>query len=136
MRRLRYWCAAAVTAAASAASAGCGQAVVAADVPPGLSGRPIEIVTTTGMVTDLVENVGGARVRVKGLMGPGIDPHVYKASEGDVIDLAEADAVFYNGLHLEAKVADVFERMGGRVRTVAVTDGIPRRKLRSPPAFA
>ena len=136
MRRLRYWWAAAVTAAASAASAWCGQAVVAADVPSELSSRPIEIVTTTVMVRHRGENVGGARVRVKGLMGPGIDPHVYKASEGDVIDLAEADAVFYNGLHLEAKVADVFERMGGRVRTVAVTDGIPRRKLLAPPAFA
>ncbi len=100
-----------------------------------LSSRTIKIVTTTSMVTDLVERVGAERVDVTGLMGPGIDPHLYKASEGDVIALADADAVFYNGLHLEAKLADVFERMGGRVRTFAVTDGIDPRRLLTPPAF-
>jgi manganese/zinc/iron transport system substrate-binding protein len=100
------------------------------------AGRELRVVTTTGMVTDLVERVGGDRVEVEGLMGPGVDPHLYKASEGDVIALADADAVFYNGLHLEAKVAEVFERMGDRVRTYAVTDAIPRERLEAPPAFA
>jgi manganese/zinc/iron transport system substrate-binding protein len=100
------------------------------------SGREVRVVATTSMVTDLVERVGGERVEVEGLMGPGVDPHLYKASEGDVIALADADAVFYNGLHLEAKVAEVFERMGDRVRTFAVTDGIPRAELEAPPAFA
>jgi manganese/zinc/iron transport system substrate-binding protein len=87
------------------------------------------------MVTDIVEHVGGDRVEVEGLMGPGVDPHLYKATEGDVIRLADADVVFYNGLHLEAKLAEVFERMGGRVRTVAVTDGIPRDRLIASAAF-
>jgi manganese/zinc/iron transport system substrate-binding protein len=106
------------------------------ETPADLSTRQIKIVATTSMVTDLVERVGGDRVDVEGLMGPGVDPHLYKASEGDVIALADADAVFYNGLHLEAKVAEVFERMGDRVRTYAVTDAIPRRRLEAPPAFA
>jgi manganese/zinc/iron transport system substrate-binding protein len=68
-------------------------------------------------------------------MGPGIDPHLYKASEGDVIRMASADIVVYNGLHLEGKMAGVFERMGNRIRTVAVTDGIDREKLLRPPEF-
>jgi manganese/zinc/iron transport system substrate-binding protein len=101
-----------------------------------LSSRQIKIVATTSMVTDLVERVGGERVDVEGLMGPGVDPHLYKASEGDVIALADADAVFYNGLHLEAKLAEVFERMEERVRTYAVTDQIDRDRLLAPPAFA
>lgn len=100
-----------------------------------LSQRPIRIVTTVGMITDIVRNVGGERVHVTGLMGPGVDPHLYKASEGDVTRLAEADVVFYNGLHLEARLAKVFERMQGRVRTVAVTDYIDRAVLLSPPEF-
>jgi manganese/zinc/iron transport system substrate-binding protein len=100
------------------------------------SGREVRVVATTSMVTDLVERVGGEHVDVEGLMGPGVDPHLYKASEGDVIALADADAVFYNGLHLEAKVAEVFERMGDRVRTFAVTDRIDRGRLLAPPAFA
>ncbi len=93
------------------------------------SDRPIRVVATTGMVGDLVRNIGGERVSVETLMGPGVDPHLYKASAGDVIRLQEADIIFYNGLHLEAAMGDVLERMQGRVRAVAVTAGIPREAL-------
>jgi manganese/zinc/iron transport system substrate-binding protein len=113
---------------------GCGKQTVGR-VDPNIGDRQIRVVTTTGMVTDIVENVGGERVAVDGLMGPGVDPHLYKATEGDVIRLADADVVFYSGLHLEAKLSEVFERMGGRVRTVAVTDGIPRNRLIASAAF-
>jgi manganese/zinc/iron transport system substrate-binding protein len=68
-------------------------------------------------------------------MGPGIDPHLYKASEGDVIRMQEADLVFYNGLHLEAKLGEVFERAQGRIRTVAVAEGIDESVLLAPPEF-
>ena len=121
-------------AAAALILASCGpvaQSAPGADV----SKRAIRVVTTIGMITDVVQNIGGNRVEVTGLMGPGIDPHVYKASEGDVVRLAEADIVFYNGLHLEAAMGDVFEKVEGRVATVAVTDYIDRSKLMSPPAF-
>ncbi len=103
---------------------------------PDVSNREIRVVATIGMISDIVENVAGDRVDVTGLMGPGIDPHVYKASEGDVIRLAGADLVFYNGLHLEAKMADVFARMRGRVITAAVGEAVPRERRLSPPAFA
>lgn len=99
------------------------------------SKRPIQVVTTTGMITDIVENVGGDQVKVTGLMGPGVDPHLYKPSERDVITLADADVIFYGGLHLEAQMATVFERMQGRVRTKAVTDQIDRSLLSAPPEF-
>ena len=112
----------------------CGR-VEAGRTPADLSQRPIQVVTTIGMITDIVKNVGGERVRIIGLMGPGVDPHLYKASEGDVTRLAEADVVFYGGLHLEAKMAEVFERMQGRVTTVAVTDKIDRALLLAPPEF-
>ncbi|MDW8148209.1 MAG: zinc ABC transporter substrate-binding protein [Roseiflexaceae bacterium] len=94
-----------------------------------LSNRPIRVVTTTGIVGDLVRNIGGEQVSVVSLMGPGIDPHLYKASAGDVIRLQEADIIFYNGLHLEAAMGEVLERMQGQIRTVAVTAGIPREAL-------
>ncbi|MDQ4081573.1 MAG: zinc ABC transporter substrate-binding protein, partial [Actinomycetota bacterium] len=74
--------------------------------------------------------------RVVGLMGPGVDPHLYKARAGDVRRIAEADVVFYNGLHLEAKMADVFERMGGRVLTVPVGDAVPRASRLAPADFS
>lgn len=100
-----------------------------------LSRRPIRAVTTIGMISDIVRHVGGPRVQVIGLMGPGVDPHLYKATEGDVIRLLEADVVFYNGLHLEAKMGEVLERMRTRTRTVAVTDCIDRSRLLAPPQF-
>ncbi len=97
--------------------------------------RRLNVVTTTGMIADIALNVGGERVRVRALMGPGVDPHLYKASEGDVQRLQEADLVLYNGLHLEARLARVFERMQGRIRTVAVAERIPEARLLAPAAF-
>jgi manganese/zinc/iron transport system substrate-binding protein len=100
-----------------------------------LEGDTIHVVTTIGMITDAVEEVGGVRVEVEGLMGPGIDPHLYKASEGDLRRLERADVVFFGGLHLEAKMADVLERIGERRAVRAVTDEIPRDELLRPEAF-
>ena len=97
--------------------------------------EPIEVVTTIGMIADAVERVGGERVSVEGLMGPGIDPHLYKASEGDLRRLERSDVIFYGGLHLEAKMADVLERIADQRATQAVTDGIPRSQLLSPAQF-
>jgi manganese/zinc/iron transport system substrate-binding protein len=106
-----------------------------APAPPDLSKRKIRVVATIGMIREMAAQVGGDRVVVKGLMGPGVDPHLYKASEGDVIRMASADVVFYNGLHLEGKMSEIFERMKSRIRTVAVTDGIDRERLLRPAEF-
>lgn len=100
----------------------------------GASGR-INIVTTTGMIGDAAREVGGDRVEVTALMGPGVDPHTYKASERDVIRIAEADIIFYGGLHLEAKMADVFAKIESAIVTVAVTESMDRASLLSPPGF-
>lgn len=100
-----------------------------------LDGETIQVVATIGMITDAVEHVGGTRVEVEGLMGPGVDPHLYKASEGDLRRVERADIVFYGGLHLEAKMADVLERIGERRATQAVTDEIPRSELLTPAQF-
>ncbi len=86
---------------------------------------PINIVCTTGMVADLARNIGGDKVKVKQLMGAGVDPHLYKASPGDVNLLSGADAIFYSGLHLEGKMADLFVRMARKKPTFAVTEYIP-----------
>ena len=97
--------------------------------------RQIDVVTTTGMIADIVANVGGDRVEVQALMGAGVDPHLYKASEHDLRTLERADVILFNGLHLEGGLSYVLEQMESRTRTVAVTDYIPRDQLRSPPEF-
>ncbi|MFH1894062.1 MAG: zinc ABC transporter substrate-binding protein [Candidatus Zixiibacteriota bacterium] len=97
--------------------------------------KKIEVVTTTGMIADIVKNIGGDAVNVTALMGPGVDPHTYKASAGDVGKMANADVIFYNGLHLEGAMSEVFERMSGEVRAVAVTDRIMESHLLESPQF-
>ncbi|MFT6369649.1 MAG: manganese/zinc/iron transport system substrate-binding protein [Maribacter sp.] len=96
----------------------------------------LNIVTTTSMITDLVRNIGGDSVNVQGLMGTGVDPHLYKASEGDVSKLTNADVVFYNGLHLEGKLVDVFEKMGRNTNTVALAKVLDKNKLIGSEYFA
>lgn len=132
MNSCRIWVNLAI--ALSVLLAACSRPIASAR-PDDLAQRPINAVTTVGMIGDIVKNVGGERVNVIGLMGPGVDPHLYKASEGDVIRLGEADVVFYNGLHLEAAMSRVFERMGDRIKTVAVTDDIDRDRLLTPDQF-
>ena len=68
-------------------------------------------------------------------MGPGVDPHLYKASAGDVQKLGSANLIFYNGLHLESKMGDVLAKMSGDTKTVAVTDAVDRSLLLTPPEF-
>jgi manganese/zinc/iron transport system substrate-binding protein len=101
-----------------------------------LAERQVRVVATTSIVADLVREVGGDRVEVTGLMGPGVDPHLYRASEGDVRRMAGADIVFYNGLHLEGRLGELFERMAGRgIPTVAVAEGIAVSRLLRPAEF-
>ncbi len=118
------------------AAAGCNRTTTgdASRVRSGQSGA-VRVVATTGMIADAARQVGGDKVIVTGLMGAGVDPHLYRASEGDVRRLAEAEVIFYNGLHLEAGMGDVLERMAGRTRTVAVGEAIDHSRLLAPPEF-
>lgn len=89
--------------------------------------RKMNVVVTTNIIGDLVRQVAGDRVTLTTLMGAGVDPHLYRASEGDVQTMAEADLVLYNGLHLEGKMTDVFAQMNERsVPTSALAaDAVP-----------
>ncbi|HUG13110.1 MAG TPA: zinc ABC transporter substrate-binding protein [Opitutaceae bacterium] len=99
---------------------------------------PLRVVATTGMVADLVRQVGGERIEVDGLMGAGVDPHLYKASAQDVVRLQRADVIFYNGLLLEGKMGDLLTRMARSKKggVYAVTESIPEELLLSPAEFS
>lgn len=86
--------------------------------------KPLSVVTTTTMITDMVKAVGGNKVNVQGLMGSGVDPHLYKASEGDVTKLTNADVIIYNGLHLEGKLQDIFKKMQQRKKIVQLSESV------------
>lgn len=94
------------------------------------TGDKLNVVATTTMLADLARVIGGDSVEVNGLMGPGIDPHLYQASAGDVTLMQKADVVIYNGLHLEGKMGEIFESLSGQGSTViCIEDGIDRRVL-------
>lgn len=101
------------------------------------SNGKLNIVTTTTIITDLVKNIAGDSINLQGLMGSGVDPHLYKASEGDVSKLVKADIIFYNGLHLEGKLVDVFEKMGSQTKTpVALGEALDKSTLIGSEYFA
>ncbi len=89
------------------------------------SAEPYKIVCTVGMITDVVRNLAGDYAEVEGIIGEGIDPHLYKPTRGDVIKLSQADVVFYNGLLLEGKMTDVLVGIASKGKLVkAVTEAI------------
>lgn len=99
-----------------------------------LDSRP-RVVSTVGMVNDIVMNLGGEYVNATTIMGPGIDPHLYQASAGDLKAFSEAKLILYVGLHLEAKMTDVFEKMANKTRVAAVTRTMDRNRLVSPAEY-
>lgn len=106
--------------------AGCGQPAVGDDSAE----DTLDVVATTTMLADLSTVIGGEHVSVDGLMGPGVDPHLYQASAGDVTLMQKADVVVYNGLHLEGKMGDIFESFSGQDEAViCIEEGLDESKL-------
>lgn len=110
--------------------AGC---VPQTETDPVHSGKWV-VTTTTGMVADIVSQVGGEHIVVTQLMGAGVDPHLYKASEGDIKRIDEADIIFYSGLHLEGKMVEIFEKIGKKKPVKAVTSSLTKEQLLTNPA--
>jgi manganese/zinc/iron transport system substrate-binding protein len=96
----------------------------------------VRVTATTSMVADVARAVGGERARVSGLMGPGVDPHLYKATAADVMKLQQANVIFYNGLLLEGKMQELFGQMARKKKFVyAITEDLPRDRLLEPEAL-
>jgi manganese/zinc/iron transport system substrate-binding protein len=103
---------------------------------PGAARKGFTIVATTGMIADAARQIAGDSATVIGLMGPGVDPHLYKPTQGDIRALSEATLVLYNGLLLEGKMQEVFRKMQRTKAVVAVADGIPADALMFPEEHA
>lgn len=96
----------------------------------------IKAVCTIAQIADVVRNVAGERFHVINLMGEGVDPHLYKASPADLGYLANGDVVFYNGLMLEGRMTEIFEKLENGPRPViAFGASMPKDRLRSPKEF-
>ena len=89
----------------------------------------IQIVTTISQIGEPIEVIGGDRVDVESLMGPGVDPHLYKATQGDINTLQNADIILYSGLHLEGNMGEVFAKMSENKTTVSLGESLDKEKL-------
>ncbi|MCM2676061.1 metal ABC transporter solute-binding protein, Zn/Mn family [Alkalicoccobacillus plakortidis] len=94
----------------------------------------LSVVTTTAQIADPLRIIGGDRIHVESLMGSGVDPHLYEASQGDISKLEQADVLFYNGVHLEANMSEVFEHTS--VPTLAFGSAADPAELLEDPASA
>ena len=108
-----------------------GAAFVAASVAPGAHAQTtaLSVVATTGMIADTARRVGGDLVAVTALMGPGVDPHAYRQTRTDILAMARADLVLWNGLYLEAQMEDFFADLGRKVAISAVGESVPADDL-------
>ncbi|GGF75849.1 manganese-binding lipoprotein MntA [Paenibacillus albidus] len=89
----------------------------------------ISIVTTIAQIAEPLTVIGGDKVSITSLMGPGVDPHLYNATQGDIGKMSSADMVFYSGQHLEGNMAEVFGQIGKNKPVVAVAESIPEDRL-------
>lgn len=87
------------------------------------------VVATTGMIADVAREIAGDHAEVLALMGPGVDPHLYKSKPSDLKNLQRADLILYNGLHLEGKMAEVLEQLGRTQEVIAVGESVPENLL-------
>ncbi|MEL6427781.1 MAG: zinc ABC transporter substrate-binding protein [Planctomycetota bacterium] len=127
---------AAAAIALSATLTACGGAGSGGETGPATLTAPYRAVTTCTMVTDIVREIAGEYAEVEGLMGPGVDPHLYKPNRDDLATLAEADVIFYSGLMLEGRMADSFAKMSrSRIPCYAVTELLDPEFLLEPEEF-
>lgn len=105
------------------------------EAPKRANEKPL-LVCTTGMVADAVKTIVGDVATVRALMGPGVDPHLFKATQSDLTALMDADAIFYNGLHLEGKMGEILEKLGRQKPVIAVGEGLPKSMLINSTTYA
>ncbi len=90
---------------------------------------PYQVSATIGMIADVAAKIGGERVQVATLVGPGVDPHLYKPTASDVKTLQSADLIFYNGLLLEGKMSDILVKIARKGKPVyAVTEEVQEQQ--------
>ena len=101
-----------------------------------VAGERLRIITTTGMITDIVSQVAGQRAEVVGLIGAGVDPHLYKPTRSDIATLTSGEIVFYNGLLLEGKMTDALIRVATAGKKVfPVSELLAEEDLLEPEQF-
>lgn len=101
------------------------------DKPVNEDELPLVVVTTTHL-SDLVDSLAGEHINVISLMGPGVDPHLYKPTSQDLSSLAKADLIVFHGLMLEGRMGQALEQADKKgIPSVAATSEIPKKLILS-----
>ena len=103
--------------------------IISCSTPEKNESGKMKVVATTGMLYDAVINIGGDKVEAEAIMGPGVDPHLYKATQGDLAKFKGADVIIYNGILLEGKMTEVLGKLGRQKPVFAVAESIPDSML-------
>ncbi len=103
--------------------------IVSCSGPEKVDNDKLKVVATTGMLYDAVINIGKDKIEAEAIMGPGVDPHLYKATQGDLSKFNRADVIIYNGILLEGKMTEVLEKLGRQKPVYAVAESVPENML-------
>ena len=93
------------------------------------SGEKLRVLATTGIVADMVANVGGDKIELAQLLPVGADPHTFQPSPQDLALMANTHLIFANGLGLESFLDEMIANAGGEATVVPVSEGVEWREL-------
>ena len=109
---------------------------MALSTTPALAAEKLHVTATTGMIADAARQIGAENAIVKGLMGPGVDPHAYRQTRTDILALTRADLVLWHGLYLEAQMDAFLRSLALDRRVMAVAEAVPTKLLISHDVYA
>jgi zinc/manganese transport system substrate-binding protein len=88
------------------------------------NGAKLKVVATFSILGELVQNIGGDKIALHTLVGPGGDTHTFEPSPKDSVALVDAKLIFENGLGLETWLNELYTASGSQAKRVVVTEGL------------
>jgi ABC-type Zn uptake system ZnuABC Zn-binding protein ZnuA len=107
-----------------ASSGGAAPTATAGSASTTAGGNKLSVVATFSILGDLVQNVGGDRVTIRTLVGPGGDAHTFEPSPADGVALSEASLIFESGLGFEPWLDELYVSSGSKAERVVVTERV------------
>jgi len=110
----------------------CGLFIICMGMTPARADK-INVIATISIIGDVVKNVGGDSVNLVTLVGPDGDAHEYEPIPADSVNIAKANIIFENGLHLEHWLDKLYQASGSRAQRVVVSQGVNPRVFENNP---
>lgn len=92
-------------------------------ISPASAAEKLNVIASFSILGDFAQKVGGDRIELRTIVGPGSDAHVYEPKPADAIAVAKADVVLVNGLLFEGFLQRLIEASGTSAALVETTRG-------------